>query len=78
MRCHGKAAQGSDQGPPLVNDIYKPNHHADQAFRWAVKDGVTQHHWHFGNMPPIPNATPDDVAHIIVYIRQKQEISGLF
>ena len=72
MRCHGKTAQGSDHGPPLVDEIYKSDHHADQAFRWAVKDGVTQHHWRFGNMPPIREATPKDVAHIIAYVRRLQ------
>ena len=72
IRCHGKDAQGSSHGPPLVDEIYNPDHHADQAFRWAVKDGVTQHHWHFGNMPPITKATPEDVAHIIAYVRQLQ------
>jgi len=71
--CHGIAAQGSRSGPPLVDTVYLPDHHADQAFRWAVRDGVKQHHWHFGDMPKIKNATPEDVGHIIAYVRQLQQ-----
>ncbi len=72
IRCHGKNAQGSNNGPSLINKIYAPDHHADQAFRWAVKDGVKQHHWHFGDMPSIPEASPEDTAHIVLYVRQLQ------
>ena len=78
LRCHGRAAQGSNKGPPLVDEIYLPDHHSDQAFRWAVRDGVSQHHWRFGNMPPIKDVTPEDVAHIIVYVRQLQRQADLF
>ena len=77
VQCHGKSAKGTHQGPPLIHKIYAPNHHADQAFRWAVRDGVKQHHWRFGDMPQIKNATPEDVAHIIKYIRQNQRKAGL-
>lgn len=76
-RCHGPGAKGSDQGPPLIHDIYRPGHHADMSFYWAVKDGSTQHHWHFGNMPPIKGVSPDDVGHIIAYIRREQRMNGI-
>jgi len=72
IQCHGLSAQGTTQGPPLVHKIYLPDHHADQAFRWAVRDGVKQHHWHFSDMPKIENATAEDVAHIIAYVREEQ------
>ncbi len=45
MQCHGKGAQGSDKGPPLVHRYYEPNHHGDIAFYLAVERGVGQHHW---------------------------------
>ena len=51
--CHGELAVGTDQGPPLVHDLYEPNHHADAAFVRAARRGRAQHHWNFGNMPPV-------------------------
>ena len=75
--CHGESAKGSDQGPPLVHKTYRPVHHADQAFHWAVINGARQHHWHFGNMPPIPDLSPKDVEHILSYVRQEQRQAGI-
>ena len=37
--CHGPAADGTAQGPPLAHKIYEPNHHADAAFTLAVRLG---------------------------------------
>jgi len=71
-QCHGKSARGSSIGPPLVHKLYLPNHHADQSFRWAVRDGVKQHHWHFGDMPKMKDITPEDIANIILYVRTEQ------
>ena len=76
--CHGVAAAGSDKGPPLVNKIYRPAHHANLAFHLAVKNGVRAHHWNFGDMPPQPQASPEDVAHILQYIRQLQLDAGIY
>ena len=52
--CHGKSAAGSDKGPPLVDQIYRPSHHGDFSFVRAVTLGVPQHHWLFGPMPAQP------------------------
>jgi len=76
-RCHGSAGKGTQQGPPLVDKVYRPGHHADITFHWAVKDGVKQHHWKFGDMPPLKNISPETVGHIIAYIRKQQSISGI-
>ncbi len=76
--CHGENASGSDQGPPLVHDIYNPGHHADQAFVLAAKRGVRQHHWQFGNMPPQPNITSAEIKPILSYIRELQQANGIF
>jgi len=78
MKCHGKNGVGTDQGPPLIHKIYEPNHHSDESFYRAAKNGVTAHHWPFGNMPPIANATRDDVTGIIRYIRELQRANGVF
>ena len=76
--CHGAAAVGTQVGPPLVHPIYNPNHHPDFAFHNAVNNGVSQHHWAFGNMPPQPGLSEGDVNNIICYIRQLQVDEGIF
>ncbi|GHF49643.1 c-type cytochrome [Seohaeicola zhoushanensis] len=74
--CHGQNGLGTDQGPPLIHDIYNPGHHADQAFMIAAMNGVRQHHWPFGNMPP-QKVTSGEVARIITYVREIQEANGI-
>ncbi len=75
--CHGNNALGSDKGPALVDNIYRPAHHADLAFHWAVSKGVRQHHWRFGDMAPLPDVTPEQVGHIISFIRLAQQRAGI-
>lgn len=75
--CHGNSGKGSDQGPPLVNQVYRPGHHANLAFHMAVRDGVQAHHWDFGNMPPVTGITPRETEHIAAYIRQQQKMAGI-
>lgn len=77
VRCHGKHAAGTDKGPPLVHDIYNPGHHADGAFLLAAKRGVRQHHWPYGNMPPQPQMSEDDIAAIVKYVRELQVANGI-
>ncbi|MBT5778769.1 MAG: cytochrome c [Rhodospirillaceae bacterium] len=76
--CHGPNGSGSDQGPPLIHDIYNPGHHADAAFYRAVQAGVRQHHWPFGNMPAQPKVSQDQVTAILEFIRELQEANGIF
>lgn len=75
--CHGKNAAGTDNGPPLVHDIYNPGHHADAAFYLAAQRGVPSHHWRFGNMPPLPDVTRSEIASIITYVRELQVANGI-
>lgn len=77
-RCHGSGGQGTDQGPPLIHKIYRPGHHPDLAFHFAVKNGTKQHHWGFGDMPPIVGMSPEDAGHIISYVRAEQKRAGLY
>lgn len=77
MQCHGSKGSGSRQGPPLVHKTYRPDHHPDIAFHLAVKNGVKQHHWSFGDMQPVKNLTPEDVGHIIAYLRKEQRRLGI-
>ena len=74
--CHGKYAQGSKMGPPLVHKVYEPSHHDDASFYRAVDQGVEAHHWSFGNMPVI-KIQRDKTALIISYIRDLQLAAGI-
>lgn len=75
--CHGAKAAGTDKGPPLVHDIYNPGHHADGAFFLAVRLGVRQHHWPYGDMPPQRQVTEPQVAAIVQYVRELQAANGI-
>ena len=76
-RCHGVHARGTTKGPPLVHKIYEPSHHGDFAFLRAAAQGVRAHHWDFGNMPKIADASLDDVKLIIAYVRWLQREAGI-
>jgi len=75
--CHGDNGSGSDQGPPLIHDIYNPGHHADGAFFVAASRGVRGHHWRFGNMPPQPQVTARQVEKIVRFVREVQAANGI-
>ena len=75
--CHGVNAQGSKNGPPLVSPVYRPEHHANLAFHWAVRDGVRQHHWKFGDMPAQKDVTPEEAADIVGWVRLRQREAGI-
>lgn len=76
--CHGEAALGSDQGPPLVHRTYAPNHHADVAFILAAERGVRAHHWGFGDMAPRPEVSREEVMAIVHYVRWLQRKTGVY
>jgi mono/diheme cytochrome c family protein len=75
--CHGANASGSDQGPPLIHNIYNPGHHADMSFVMAAKRGVRGHHWQFGNMPSQPQVDDASISLIIRYVREVQVANGI-
>jgi cytochrome c len=77
VTCHGHDGRGSEQGPALVHPLYAASHHANLAFHLAVGDGVKQHHWQFGDMPPQPDVSPESAEHIITYLRQLQRQAGI-
>ncbi|WP_210413851.1 c-type cytochrome [Luteithermobacter gelatinilyticus] len=76
-QCHGVNALGTEQGPPLLHDIYNPGHHSDMAFYRAVQSGVPQHHWRFGNMLPQRHVSRKQTELIIAYIRELQRANGI-
>ena len=75
--CHGENGAGTEQGPPLVHQIYEPGHHGDMAFVLAVKNGVQGHHWDFGNMMPVDGVTDEEIVRIIAYVRAVQRANGI-
>lgn len=76
--CHGLNTAGTDQGPTFIHRYYVPNHHSDEAFVLAARNGVRAHHWGFGNMPPRPEVSEEDVRKITRYVREMQEANGIF
>ena len=76
--CHGAKAGGTDRGPPLAHRVYEPDHHSDQAFYLAARNGVAAHHWRFGNMPAQPHLTPANLAAIVGYVRWIQRQTGVY
>lgn len=76
--CHGPNADGTSEGPPLVHIIYEPNHHADISFLLAVRQGVRQHHWEFGNMDPVAGVSEEQVRTIVCFVRELQYANDIF
>lgn len=75
--CHGPSASGSENGPPLVHDIYNPGHHGDGSFHNAVQNGARAHHWRFGDMPKVEGVNEPMVGAIIEYVRALQAENGI-
>jgi mono/diheme cytochrome c family protein len=76
--CHGEAALGTEQGPPLVHMVYEPSHHADVAFLLAAERGVRAHHWDFGDMPPVTGVSREEIREIVGYVRWLQRQAGVY
>ncbi len=74
--CHGADLRGTDKGPSQLSIIYEPNHHGDFAYRVAIRDGTREHHWWFGDMPPVEGITDLEIEKVISFIRAEQERLG--
>jgi len=76
--CHGPNAGGIEgSGPPLVHKIYEPGHHGDMAIFLAAQNGVSAHHWRFGNMPPVEGITRAEIGAVIDFVRSVQRANGI-
>lgn len=76
--CHGPDLRGTEKGPPLLHRFYKPSHHSDAAFYRAIQVGSPQHHWNFGDMPPVRDVNDKQAGAIIGFVRWLQQASGLY
>jgi hypothetical protein len=70
--CHGPSGTGFIDGPPLLDTLYLAPRFADSSIRHAVEHGVPQHHWPFGDMPPLRVLPASEVAPLIGYLRWAQ------
>ena len=75
--CHGNNGEGSLKGPPLIHALYNPGHHSNQSFYSAVRNGVQQHHWPYGNMPAQEGVGFSDMAAIVKFVREVQQQNGI-
>ena len=75
-QCHGVDLRGTDQGPSQLSIIYEPGHHGDYSFRAAIRDGSPEHHWWFGDMPPVEGISDSEIEAVIMFVRAEQERLG--
>lgn len=76
--CHGFNASGRDGvGPPLIHMIYGPATLDDEAFARAIRSGAPQAKWPFGAMPAESDITDEQIASLIVYIRELQKANNI-
>jgi mono/diheme cytochrome c family protein len=74
--CHGSDLGGTSKGPSHLSKVYEPSHHSDASFRRAITQGSPQHHWNFGDMPPVPGMSEADITAVIAYVRTQQQARG--
>lgn len=74
--CHGDDLRGTDRGPSQLSIVYEPGHHDDVSYRAAIRNGVRQHHWPFGDMPPVEDITDAQIEEVIGFIRGEQRRLG--
>jgi mono/diheme cytochrome c family protein len=74
--CHGADLRGTGMGPSQLSIVYEPNHHPDDSFRTAIRNGVSPHHWDFGPMPAVSGLDDEEITVIIAYVREVQQREG--
>lgn len=65
------------KGPPLIHQIYNPGHHSDQSIYNAMRNGVRQHHWPYGDMPKQEGIGFYEASAIVKFIREVQDANGI-
>lgn len=71
--CHGTHGVGSSRGPALIDKSYFRASFSKQAFHYAVKHGVRQQKWSFGDMPAFPNLKFNQIERLERYLREVQK-----
>jgi mono/diheme cytochrome c family protein len=75
--CHGDNGEGSLKGSPLIHAIYNPGHHSNKSFYSAVRNGVQQHHWPYGDMPAQTKIGFSEMSVILKFVREVQQQNGI-
>jgi mono/diheme cytochrome c family protein len=74
--CHGSDLRGTDEGPTQLSIVYEPNHHSDDSYRSAIRNGAAEHHFNFGDMKPVAGITDEQIESVIAYVRAQQALLG--
>jgi mono/diheme cytochrome c family protein len=74
--CHGDDLRGTDKGPTQLSIVYEPNHHSDDSYRSAIRNGAAEHHFNFGDMEPVADITDEQIESVIAYVRAQQALLG--
>ena len=75
--CHGDDLRGASTGPSLLYDIYGPDELADEEIAAAIREGVEEQRWDFGDMPANGALGDSQIDQIIDHIRTVQSTEGL-
>lgn len=75
--CHGDDLRGASTGPSLLLTIYGPEELPDEAIRDAVRNGVSEERFEFGEMPANGALGDERIDLIIDHIRDVQAAEGL-
>ncbi len=70
--CHGDELQGTSRGPSLLDPAYVSSELSDAAIRDAVRNGVEQTRWQFGDMPANGVLRDAQLNEIIAFVRAGQ------
>ena len=71
-QCHGGDLAGSDRGPSLLDPVYGPDQLSDVEFADAVRNGVAERLWDFGDMPGNGSYTDAQVDALLAFVRAEQ------
>lgn len=71
-QCHGGDLAGSDRGPSLLDPVYGPDQLSDVEFADAVRNGVAERLWDFGDMPGNGSYTEAQVDALLAFVRAEQ------
>ena len=74
--CHGTDLLGTTQGPPLLWDLYITSHHPNKRMKQSLREGVSQHHWVFGDMPDQSHLSDTELSDVVFFVRQNLYKSG--
>lgn len=61
----------------MIHGIYNAGHHSNKSFYSAVRNGVQQHHWPYGDMPAQQGVGFSEMSAIVQFVREVQQQNGI-